>query len=295
MPSVLTFTVNWNTWYRVLHCYKGFGVLDSMRFGLWLTRHRGALRTADFESNAHYATDSEEREKGCHELSRSHADGRAAGSNGRRSQQKQRRTKTHSGRKIWARNRAAGSCMNATGRESTAWLSAYSAITKMRKTRFSAVFNVSLTNLTRFREDSTFSTWVTRIAINEALMLLRKRKTNVSLPERGNDEAETSSVLDLTDNAPTPEQAAAENKLHAALAQAISRLRKSLQTVVLLRDLQGLTNEETARRLGLTVSAVKARVFHARRCLRRRLERKLKPARGGFLMAMQDKEPAGWL
>jgi DNA-directed RNA polymerase specialized sigma24 family protein len=50
--------------------------------------------------------------------------------------------------------------------------------------------------------------------------------------------------------------------------------------------LQGLTNEETARRLGLTVGAVKARIFHARRWLRRRLERKLKLARNASLIGM---------
>jgi len=55
-------------------------------------------------------------------------------------------------------------------------------------------------------------------------------------------------------------------------------------SVVLLREFQGLTNEETAQRLGLTMAAVKARVFHARRWLRRRLERKLKATGNGFLI-----------
>ena len=68
------------------------------------------------------------------------------------------------------------------------------------------------------------------------------------------------------------------------LVRAISDLRKNLRTVVLLREFQGLTNEETAQHLGLTVAAVKARVFHARRWLRRRLERKLKPTGIGFLI-----------
>jgi RNA polymerase sigma factor (sigma-70 family) len=73
----------------------------------------------------------------------------------------------------------------------------------------------------------------------------------------------------------------ATNELRAALVQAVSDLRKNLRAVVLLREFHGLTNEETAQRLGLTVAAVKARVFHARRWLRRRLDRKLDPARNG--------------
>jgi RNA polymerase sigma-70 factor (ECF subfamily) len=132
-------------------------------------------------------------------------------------------------------------------------------------------FQRAFTNLCKFREDSTFSTWITRIAINDALMLLRQRRANKRLPE-DNDYSERSSVLDLTDKAPTPEQALAENELRAAVTHAISQLRENLRIVILLRELQGLTSAETARRLGLTVSAVKARTFHARRCLRRHFE-----------------------
>src|SRR6267143_5653220 len=142
-------------------------------------------------------------------------------------------------------------------------------------------FQRAFTNLCRFREDSTFSTWVTRIAINDALMLLRQRRANTRLQEN-NDGTEEPSVLDPTDKGPTPEQALAETERRAAVLQAISYLRESLRTVVLLRELQGLTSAETARRLGLTVSAVKARTFHARRHLRQHLERKYKAAAVAF-------------
>jgi RNA polymerase sigma factor (sigma-70 family) len=136
-------------------------------------------------------------------------------------------------------------------------------------------FQRAFTNLCRFRGDSTFSTWVTRIAINEALMLLRQRRANTRLREN-NDDTEATSVLDPADKGPTPEQTLAETERRAAVLQAISHLRESLRTVVLLRELQGLTSAETAQRLGLTVSAVKARTFHARRCLRRHFEREYK-------------------
>jgi RNA polymerase sigma-70 factor, ECF subfamily len=144
-------------------------------------------------------------------------------------------------------------------------------------------FQRAFTNLTKFRGDATFATWMTRIAINEALMLLRQRRANTPLSETSREDAESPLVLNLADEAPSPEQIVVTNELRAAVTQAVSRLQKNQRTVVVLRELQGLTNEETARRLGLTVTCVKARLFHARRWLRRRLERRLKPARNGSL------------
>ncbi|MGA2428124.1 MAG: sigma-70 family RNA polymerase sigma factor [Candidatus Acidiferrum sp.] len=135
-------------------------------------------------------------------------------------------------------------------------------------------FQRAFANLGRFREDSTFSTWVTRIAINEALMLLRQRRANTPLLEGNSDGDDVRSTFDPADTTPTPEQALAETERRAAVHQAISHLRESLRTVVLFRELQGLTSAETARLLGLTISAVKARTFHARRYLKRHLERK---------------------
>jgi RNA polymerase sigma-70 factor, ECF subfamily len=134
-------------------------------------------------------------------------------------------------------------------------------------------FQRAFSNLGRFREDSTFSTWVTRIAINEALMLLRQRRTNTPILEGNSDGDDARCVFDLPDKGPTPEEILAAKELRATVTQAISHLRESLRTVVHLRELQELTSTETARRLGLTVGAVKARVFHARRHLRQHFER----------------------
>jgi RNA polymerase sigma factor (sigma-70 family) len=142
-------------------------------------------------------------------------------------------------------------------------------------------FQRAFTNLCRFREDSTFSTWVTRVAINDALMLLRQRRANTRWQEN-NDNAEAPSVVDSADKGPTPEQALIENERRVTVIRAISRLHKSLRIVVLLRELLGLTSADTARRLGLTVSAVKARTFRARRCLRQYLEPQYRAAGGGF-------------
>ena len=133
-------------------------------------------------------------------------------------------------------------------------------------------FQRAFINVGRFREDSTFSTWVTRIAINEALMLLRQRRALIPLANSGDHHRRALGVFEH----PSPEQLVAKHELQTALLQAISGLRQNLRSVVLLKELQGLTSAETARRLGLTVSAVKARVFHARRYLRRHLERRFK-------------------
>jgi RNA polymerase sigma-70 factor, ECF subfamily len=132
-------------------------------------------------------------------------------------------------------------------------------------------FQQAFTKLHRFREDSAFSTWVTRIAINEALMMLRRRRVTTPVSETNNHEFNAGSAIDLADDGPTPEQAFAEKESRAVVIRAIFGLREGLRTVALLRELQGLSNAETARRLGLTVTTVKARSFHARRHLRKHL------------------------
>ena len=139
-------------------------------------------------------------------------------------------------------------------------------------------FQRAFVNLEGFREDSTFATWLTRIVINEALMMLRQRRTRESHHENSVDAAQGGGGLEIADDGPTPEEILCERERRAALLQAVGRLRKKLRIVVLHRELQGLTSAETARRLGLTVSAVKARTFHARRFLRKHLERNSKRA-----------------
>ena len=149
-------------------------------------------------------------------------------------------------------------------------------------------FQRALVNLQRFREGSTFSTWLTRIVINEALMLLRKRRTREPLHENSLDAAQGDGGVEIADGGPTPEEILCESERRAVLLQAIGRLRKNLRIVVLHRELKGLTSAETARLLGLTVTAVKARTFHARRFLRKHLERSFK--RAGALSKLQERK-----
>ena len=133
-------------------------------------------------------------------------------------------------------------------------------------------FQRALVNLKRFRGDSAFSTWLTRIVINEALMLLRQRRAGEPFQANRSDEGQGQDAAVIADKRPTPEELLCENERRTALLRAIGRLRESLRAVVLHRHLKGLTSAETAHVLGLSVSAVKARAFHAKRLLRKSLE-----------------------
>ena len=139
-------------------------------------------------------------------------------------------------------------------------------------------FQRALVNLQRFREDSTFSTWLTRIVVNDALMELRQRRRREPLRESSADAEQEDRGVEIADGRPTPEEILCASERRATVRRAVAGLRESLRVVVLHGELQGLTSAETARRLGLTVSAVKARTFHARRFLRKHLERNLMSA-----------------
>ena len=102
------------------------------------------------------------------------------------------------------------------------------------------------------------------------MMMLRQRRPDTQLPN--NDDSGEHSSVDPSDDRPTPEQVLAQLELRSSVIHAVSKLRRSLRVVVLLRELNGLTTAETARRLGLSVAAVKARTFHARRHLRKHFE-----------------------
>jgi len=129
-------------------------------------------------------------------------------------------------------------------------------------------------NLGRFREDSQFSTWLIRITVNQSLMKLRKQRTvrEVSLDE--DFQAEGSVVpMEVADWAPNPEQRYRTSELRNILARTLEELRAPLRTVFVLRDIDGLTIEQTAVVLNLSHTAVKARLWRARLQLRDRLHK----------------------
>lgn len=132
-------------------------------------------------------------------------------------------------------------------------------------------------HLPDFREDSRFYTWIVRIAVNEALMKLRKRRSSREIPmDDTEDENGDVLVREFADWKPNPEQQFARTELESILQHAVSSLPPGFRTVFYLRDVEGLSTEETAEILNLSVGAVKARLFRARLRLREELAKTFK-------------------
>ena len=128
--------------------------------------------------------------------------------------------------------------------------------------------------LDQFQGNSKFYTWLVRIAVNEALMRLRKRRTakTVSMDEEVQTD-EGSLPRDFADWNPNPEQQYKQAELKEILQKTIQGLPPGFRTVFTLRDVEGLSTEETAEALNLSVPAVKSRLLRARLQLRERLSR----------------------
>jgi RNA polymerase sigma-70 factor (ECF subfamily) len=120
-----------------------------------------------------------------------------------------------------------------------------------------------------FEERSGLGTWLYRIATNEALMLRRQRQaSSVSLAETGEDMPSEDMPQSVSDWASDPASLALSTELHAQLERALMDLPESLRLVFVLRDLQGLSTDETAKALHIGASAVKVRLHRARKQLR---------------------------
>src|SRR3954466_11007833 len=132
-------------------------------------------------------------------------------------------------------------------------------------------------NLKQFQGNSKFYTWLVRIAVNEALMKLRKRKSSKTVSMDEDVETEDGSVpREVADWSPNPEQQYRQAELSEILEKTIQGLPMGFRTVFMLRDVEGLSTEETAETLGLSVPAVKSRLLRARLQLRERLNRYFK-------------------
>jgi len=133
-------------------------------------------------------------------------------------------------------------------------------------------FQQAFIHLKSFHGDSRFSTWLSRIAINAALMRLRKkhRLWDLSLDESAETE-EPSARIEVEDQGPNPEQLYAQEEQQRILSEAMNKLTPGMRKAIELRELDERSTEETARIMGISVSAVKARLFHGRRKLRERL------------------------
>jgi RNA polymerase sigma-70 factor, ECF subfamily len=132
-------------------------------------------------------------------------------------------------------------------------------------------FHKAFLHLEAFQEKSRFSTWLTRITMNEAFMLLRRRRGLFEvLPESPDDGAKSGSEA-FVDRSPSPEESCSQRERTQLLTEAINRLGPTIRTAILLRDIEERSVKETAQILGASITAVKARVFQGRRKLRRTL------------------------
>ena len=134
-------------------------------------------------------------------------------------------------------------------------------------------FLKAYSHLQDFHGDSRFYTWVVRIAANESLMRLRKRRPNqFSLDEPVEGDTDLM-PRELEDWDPSPEQRYAQAELQGILAEIIDQLYPEFRIVLVLRDLEELSTQETAEALGISVPAVKSRLLRARLKLREKLNR----------------------
>ncbi len=127
--------------------------------------------------------------------------------------------------------------------------------------------------LKNFKAESTFSTWLYRIATNAALMKYRKRRDGHVSLEQSQSGAEEAEGLQIPDWSTQPVQDLLDGETRDVMEEAFDRLPEELKQVFLLRDVEGRSNAEVAEQLGLTIAAVKSRLHRARIHLRDRLNR----------------------
>jgi RNA polymerase sigma-70 factor, ECF subfamily len=135
-------------------------------------------------------------------------------------------------------------------------------------------FLKAYSHLDGFQGDSRFYTWLVRIAANEALMRLRKRRPGqFSLDEPVAEQDGDLMPRELEDWRPSPEKEYAQAEMQKIVTEVIEKLDPEYRVVLVLRDIEELSTQETADALGLSVTAVKSRLLRARLKLRDKLNR----------------------
>ena len=144
----------------------------------------------------------------------------------------------------------------------------------------------AFTHLGQFRGTSSFSTWLTSIAVNSALMVMRKRRARRETSyDRPTDSTESLATWEFPDPSPDPERLCARQETEELLWRAIHRLPRSLGTVAELHLAKGSSTSEMAETLSISVPATKSRLLRARASLRASLPELRKSefgARHGF-------------
>lgn len=129
-------------------------------------------------------------------------------------------------------------------------------------------------HLRDFQGNSKFYTWLVRIAVNQSLMKLRKRKSDASVSlDDPYDTGEESLTREIAVWDPNPEQTYSREEIRAILEKAVEALPPTFRAVFALRDIEELSTEETAALLNLSIPAVKSRLLRARLRLREKLTR----------------------
>jgi RNA polymerase sigma-70 factor (ECF subfamily) len=154
-------------------------------------------------------------------------------------------------------------------------LQATRRVTKNREDAEDALqdsFMRAFMNIKRFDGRSSFSTWLTRIAINSALMMLRKRRAARELSMDGSDsdtESTSRNYWEIASSAPNPEKRYIQQERERFLHDAVGRLRPAIREMVEIQHFQEYSMKEAAKRIGISVSAAKGRMFHAKAALRK--------------------------
>ncbi len=118
--------------------------------------------------------------------------------------------------------------------------------------------------MNKFRRDARFTTWLTRIAVNEGLMMMRKRRPDIVSLGQEIETGEDAKPREVEDWGPSPEQHFAQTELNRILSEVISQLDPGSHAVFVLRRTEQLSVKETAQALGLSVPAVKSRLLRGR-------------------------------
>jgi RNA polymerase sigma-70 factor (ECF subfamily) len=132
-------------------------------------------------------------------------------------------------------------------------------------------FLKALDRLEDFQGMSRFNTWLHRIAVNQALMKLRKRRSDVFSVDAPRSDGGEERTIDLVDFSDSALEEVVENEARTVLEQALAELPIDLRTVLVMRDINHLSNAETAQALELPIGAVKWRLHRGRTLLRDRL------------------------
>jgi RNA polymerase sigma-70 factor, ECF subfamily len=139
-------------------------------------------------------------------------------------------------------------------------------------------FQKAFGHLHKFEERSSFSTWLTRIAINEAIMCLRRHRARAVWVDALTPSKEAALTLQIPDSSASPERNYARVEIERFLFFAINQLTPGVRTAIQLCDLEEHSLKESAHMMGLSVTAVKSRVSRGRRELRKTLKRLVTPA-----------------